>query len=180
MQEELLIAQINEKDIKGFRTLYDRFYTVLVSYVAEIILSDDAAEDIVQDLFVSIWENATLQFPSYLSFRRYLYTYLRNAALNYLTHQSVERDYATRMADLPEAPNDDNLNSEENYRKLFALLDELPEQCRKVFLLALEGKKNKEIADLMQLSVNTVKTQKMRAMQKIKEQLFFLFLVLLH
>lgn len=79
------------------------------------------------------------------------------------------------MAEMPEMPEEDELNREEEYQKLFSLIDELPEQCRKVFLMALDGKKNKEIADALQISVVTVKTQKMRAMQKIKKHLPMLF-----
>lgn len=107
-------------------------------------------------------------FPTFTAFRSYLYTYVRNTALDYLKHQHIEQDYANKMAEMPEMPEEDELNREEEYQKLFSLIDELPEQCRKVFLMALDGKKNKEIADALQISVVTVKTQKMRAMQKIK------------
>ena len=169
IQKDKLIAQINAKDIKGFRTLYEQVYPMLVSYVSEIILSDEAAEDIVQDLFVYIWES-DVTFPTFTAFRSYLYTYVRNTALDYLKHQHIEQDYANKMAEMPEMPEEDELNREEEYQKLFSLIDELPEQCRKVFLMALDGKKNKEIADALQISVVTVKTQKMRAMQKIKKQ----------
>lgn len=168
IQKDKLIAQINAKDIKGFRTLYEQVYPMLVSYVSEIILSDEAAEDIVQDLFVYIWES-DVTFPTFTAFRSYLYTYVRNTALDYLKHQHIEQDYANKMAEMPEMPEEDELNREEEYQKLFSLIDELPEQCRKVFLMALDGKKNKEIADALQISVVTVKTQKMRAMQKIKK-----------
>lgn len=82
------------------------------------------------------------------------------------------------MAEMPEMPEEDELNQEEEYQKLFALIDELPEQCRKVFLMALDGKKNKEIADALQISITSVKTQKMRAMQKIKKHLPLLFFLL--
>ncbi|HBB06430.1 MAG TPA: hypothetical protein DCZ73_01590 [Bacteroides sp.] len=67
IQKDKLIAQINAKDIKGFRTLYEQVYPMLVSYVSEIILSDEAAEDIVQDLFVYIWESMSPFPPSPLS-----------------------------------------------------------------------------------------------------------------
>ncbi len=168
IQKDKLIAQINAKDIKGFRTLYEQVYPMLVSYVSEIILSDEAAEDIVQDLFVYIWES-DVTFPTFTAFRSYLYTYVRNTALDYLKHQHIEQDYANKMAEMPEMPEEDELNREEEYQKLFSLIDELPEQCRKVFLMALDGKKNKEIADALQISITSVKTQKMRAMQKIKK-----------
>ena len=177
IQKDKLIAQINAKDIKGFRTLYEQVYPMLVSYVSEIILSDEAAEDIVQDLFVYIWES-DVTFPTFTAFRSYLYTYVRNTALDYLKHQHIKQDYANKMAEMPEMPEEDELNREEEYQKLFSLIDELPEQCRKVFLMALDGKKNKEIADALQISVVTVKTQKMRAMQKIKKHLPMLFFLL--
>ena len=177
IQKDKLIAQINAKDIKGFRTLYEQVYPMLVSYVSEIILSEEAAEDIVQDLFVYIWES-DVTFPTFTAFRSYLYTYVRNTALDYLKHQHIEQDYANKMAEMPEMPEEDELNREEEYQKLFSLIDELPEQCRKVFLMALDGKKNKEIADALQISVVTVKTQKMRAMQKIKKHLPMLFFLL--
>ena len=109
-------------------------------------------------------------FPTFTAFRSYLYTYVRNTALDYLKHQHIEQDYANKMAEMPEMPEEDELNREEEYQKLFSLIDELPEQCRKVFLMALDGKKKKEIADALQISVVTVKTQKMRAMQKIKKK----------
>ena len=70
IQKDKLIAQINAKDIKGFRTLYEQVYPMLVSYVSEIILSDEAAENIVQDLFVYIWES-DVTFPSFSAFRSY-------------------------------------------------------------------------------------------------------------
>ena len=98
IQKDKLIAQINAKDIKGFRTLYEQVYPMLVSYVSEIILSDEAAENIVQDLFVYIWES-DVTFPSFSAFRSYLYTYVRNTALDYLKHQHIEQDYVEKPCD---------------------------------------------------------------------------------
>ena len=63
------------------------------------------------------------------------------------------------------------VNDEEIYRHLFKLIDELPPRCREIFLLYMEGKKNEEIAAMLQLSVETVKTQKKRAMAYIRDNL---------
>lgn len=67
IQKDKLIAQINAKDIKGFRTLYEQVYPMLVSYVSEIILSDEAAEDIVQDLLSTFGSRMSPFPPSPLS-----------------------------------------------------------------------------------------------------------------
>ena len=60
---------------------------------------------------------------------------------------------------------------EELYERLFSVVDELPPRCREVFLLHLDGKKNEEIAELLNISLLTVKTQKKKAMSYIRERL---------
>ena len=60
---------------------------------------------------------------------------------------------------------------DEVYRRLYQVLDELPKRCREVFKYYLEGKKNSEIAEILQISELTVKTQKRNAMSYIREKL---------
>lgn len=177
MDEQIILEKINRKEIEGFRVMYEEYYSILVSYVANLVLSDDTAEDIVQDLFLSLWERP-VTFISFQAFRSYLYTFVRNASLNYLKHQDVERSYIAAVEAMPEIPSDEELYREEEYRKLFQAIDELPAACREIFLMSLDGKKNKEIASLLDISIVTVKTQKMRAMQKLKKQMGILFVLL--
>ena len=66
---------------------------------------------------------------------------------------------------------EEDTNEEEVYRLLFRAIDKLPTRCREVFLLHMDGKKNEEIATLLGISIETVKTQKKRAIQFIKEQM---------
>ena len=68
---------------------------------------------------------------------------------------------------------------EELYRLLFKTIDELPDKCRNIFLLHLEGKGNEEIALLLNLSILTVKTQKKRAMSYIRERLGRVYFVMM-
>lgn len=169
---DLFLEGINQKQIGAYRQLYDQFYKSLVAYASVISLSDDAAEDIVQDLFTSLWEGHAV-FSSYHSFKSYVYTYVRNASLNYLKHGMVEEAYAQSRELEWENPEDREaeIEEEERIRLLLLSIEKLPIGMRKVVLLAMEGKKNKEVAEILQVSVDTVKTQKMRAFVKLKDDL---------
>lgn len=174
------MQRINERKIEAYKILYDDFYPALVVYASTFVASDEAAEDIVQELFITMWEKQ-VTFISYFAFKTYLYKFVKNAALNYLKHQDVEGRYAeyVKEVSLEEELDESELNREEEYRLLFQAIDELPPRCREIFLMSLEGKKNKEIAELLQVSIDTVKTQKMRAMQRLRERTSVLFFFLL-
>ena len=142
---------INRKDI--FERLFSDYYGILVCYAQKYTKREDIAEDIVQDVFASLWEENRI-FPSQANFRSFLYISIRNAAFDYLRHQNVESRY-----------------KEEVFRLLFKQIDLLPERCREIFLLHLEGYDNDAIAKKLSLSIETVKTQKKRAMKTLRNNL---------
>lgn len=175
-----LLDEINGRQVKAYHILYDEYYPALVAYAASFTLSDEVAEDIVQELFITMWEKH-VTFPSFLSFKTYLYKYVKNASLDYLKHQDVEgryTDYIRAFSDDAEM-DEDEMICEEDYRLLFRAIDELPERCREIFLLSLQGCKNKDIAQQLSVSVETVKTQKMRAMKHLQDKMKLLFYFLL-
>lgn len=176
----LFIDKLNQKHIGAYRQLYEQFYKSLVAYASVISLSDEAAEDIVQDLFTALWEGSA-KFSSFLSFKSYIYTYVRNASLNYLKHSMVEDAYVQSRELEWENPEDheEEIEQEERFRLLLLSIEKLPIRMRKVLVLAMEGKKNKEIAEILHVSVDTVKTQKMRAFVKLKDDLGGWILLLL-
>ena len=133
------------------------------------ISKQDEAEDVVQDLFVSMW-NKKIQFVSYVSFRTYLYKAVYNAVLNVIKHQEVEQRYVdlVKNEDELEFPEAD-YQKEEIYRQLYLAIDRLPKKCREIFLMYMDGKKNEEIAQILSISIETVKTQKKRAMRFLKD-----------
>lgn len=165
---EYIIQAINRGDIEAFKQVYDLYYSVLVTYANSILAdSEDMGEDIVQDVIANIWEAKT-QFVSYSSFKTYLYNAVRNAALNHIKHQGAADKYIEYLQYEYTPFDESGVNVEEIYRQLFALIDHLPYRCREIFLLHMEGKRNEEIARVLQLSVETVKTQKKRAMAYIR------------
>lgn len=165
------IEDLNKQKPTAYHQLYDEYYKVLVLYAINFLSSQQVAEDIVQELFATMWEKK-MKFLSLPSFRTYLYNSVRNASLNYLKHQNVESLYFEHLSNTyREITEEEDTNEEEIYRLLFRIIDKLPTRCREVFLMHMDGKKNEEIATALEISIETVKTQKKRALQFIKEQM---------
>ena len=159
---------INRKDI--FERLFSDYYGILVCYAQKYTKREDIAEDIVQDVFASLWEENRI-FPSQANFRSFLYISIRNAAFDYLRHQNVESRYIEEALTANRFLSDDSFQKEEVFRLLFKQIDLLPERCREIFLLHLEGYDNDAIAKKLSLSIETAKTQKKRAMKTLRNNL---------
>ncbi len=157
-----------------FSRLYNEHYRGLSVYAANIVGNLDEAEDIVQEAFSSLWEHDNA-FISPTAIKAYLYRSVRNASLDTLKHKSVEESYIRKtMEAYPEIKFDDSgetLNKEMVYAKLFQTIENLPQRQREIFILYMRGKKNREIAEIMGISTDTVKTQKRRAMGILRQKL---------
>ncbi len=161
-------------DEKAIKMLYDRFYRALVAYGCQFV-EKEIAEDIVQETFSVLWERQP-QFASTSQLSTYLYTTVHNMAFNHLRHQTVRNNYRQGIVDnLQEFmlvdDTTESFSKEEIYRQLFLAVDQLPPRQREVFLLCMEGKKNKDIAEQLQISAETVKVQKRRAINHLREEL---------
>lgn len=169
---------INQHKISAYKILYKEYYKLLVLYSVNFVEHLNIAEDIVQGLFASIWEKQTT-FISLSSFRVYLYNSVKNASLDYLKHLNVEKKYiASPEHTLGEVSTEQICLEEEIRRLLYKEIDNLPYKMRKIFLLYMRGKKNEEIAAMLNISIETVKTQKKRALKHIKSKfvpLIYLF-----
>ena len=98
---------------------------------------------------------------------------MKNASLDYLKHKEVEGKYVRytlRTSETGEVP-ELEVMKDEVYRRLYQVLDELPKRCQEVFKYCLEGKKNSEIAEILQISELTVKTQKRNAIVYLRKRL---------
>ena len=174
INDDVFLEKINSQSPTAYHELYNEYYKALVIYAANFLATTETAEDIVQEIFTTIWEKK-ISFISLQSLKTYLYNSTRNAALNYLKHQNVETGYIQYMLDTYKEITEEDTNEEEVYRLLFKSIDQLPPRCREIFVLQMEGKKNEEIAQTLGLSIETVKTQKKRAVQAIKKRMGSLF-----
>ena len=179
MNQEEFIQQINTKQEAAFNDLFEVFYRYLVLYAMRHVQQQEVAEDIVQEVFVAIWESDK-EYNTFHGFRSFLYDSVKNSCLNYLKHKAVEKRYEAYVQKEQEEDEDFRLMREEMYREVYRVVNELPDRCREVFGCHLQGKKNEEIAQLLSLSIETVKTQKRKAMRVLREELgktFYLYLV---
>ncbi len=144
---------------------------MLVVYAMGFVSEQGIAEDLVQELIISVWEQNN-NFINIKAFKSYLYNSVKNKCINYLRHLDVKDKYVQNIlldTDNAEIPEED-AEEQELYRMVLKVIDELPERCKQVFELQMQGKKNKEIAEILQISIETVKTQKKRAMKRLKDQ----------
>jgi len=179
------IMMVCEWTDKSIEMLYEKYYRALVGYGCQFV-EKEIAEDIVQELFSVLWEHRP-HFKSMAQLATYLYTTVHNSAFNHLRHQTVHNNYRQGIIEnLQEFmlvdDTSDAFNKEEIYRQLFLAIDKLPPRQKEIFLLCMEGKKNKEIAEQLQISAETVKVQKRRAINHLREELgvsvFYCFCIL--
>lgn len=173
--EKVDLSVILRWDEESATMLYKAYYKALYSYARQLAGDAELAKDIVQEVFFRTWKQQN-EFKSAGTLRAYLYNAVRNESLNHLEHRRIEQSGALKLKEkLHEMQTDENgetkLHKEEVYRLLFDAIDTLPEKQREIFLLAIKGKKNSEIAEAMNISLNTVKSQKKSGLEKLRNQL---------
>lgn len=182
ISEDDLVKGLQSGDRKLFDRLFHQYYPLLCSYALSIVKFHAMAEEVVQETFVRLWENhSTIEIR--VSLRHYLMRCVHNNCLNFLKSNEArfgnleeyrkEISYHAQLFILNFSEDMlDNIISEEFNKNLLKLVDELPDQCRDVFYMSrFEHLTYSEIADRLDISVNTVKTQMQRAFSKLKEAL---------
>jgi len=157
---------------KAMKRLFDLFYNKLCLYAMRYTQTMPVAEEIVSDVMYRVWQNRHNGYRPE-TFGEYLFTATRNTALNYLKQKQSQKDFLENWSDqlrndlIEETPLD-LLISQETVASIHSLIDALPEQCRKVFLMSrMEDMTYEEIADKMNISINTVKYHIKTALQKL-------------
>lgn len=167
--ETLFIARFNQGDESTFKIIFSRFYKPLCKYIYELTNDAIATDDIVQDLFLALWIKRT-DFQSTNKIASFLFVSARNASFNLLTHEEMKRH---KIEDLKtewkaEETVEEILLLHEFDNKIKTWLNSLPPECRRIISLTIEGKKNNEIAEELQLSVQTVKNQKTKGLKILR------------
>lgn len=167
---------------ENFDSIYINNFSRLFLFAKEYVLFDEEAENIVQDIFLMLWEKREALRVD-VSLTAYLFTLVKNKCIDFLRHQMVEQMYSENVKhEYNEELNvklfalesfDHNFSSEEDIETLLRnAIDKLPERCRLIFIKSrVEGKKYKEIAEELNLSVNTVEGQISIALKKLREEL---------
>jgi RNA polymerase sigma-70 factor (family 1) len=165
-----------KSDEVAYAALFNRFAMVLQKFAEAIIHDSGAAEELVSDVFIRVWERReTLDQISNL--RMYLYVSVRNYAINYL--RAHKQPVTISLDEIPLDLHDswqtnplDNTIERQLAERLREAVLQLPLKCRVIFKLAKEdGLRHKEIAELLQISPKTVENQMTIALRKIGKSL---------
>jgi RNA polymerase sigma-19 factor, ECF subfamily len=158
----------------ALQSLLKQFYNPLCLFAERLLADRAAAEDIVGESFIKLWNKRT-DFETMQNIKAFMYITVRNACLNHLKQAKRESLNQKQLAYLTSEKEEFVLNEmirAEVLKEIMREIDKLPEQCGKVLKLGyLEGLKNQEIADMLKISVHTVKNQKARAIQLLKIRL---------
>jgi RNA polymerase sigma-70 factor (ECF subfamily) len=178
--ESQIIDGLKNGDQSIFKLLFHSYYKPLSSYALTFIKYADVDEEIVQEIFIKIWENRNdLNISS--SLRSYLFRCVHNNCINYIKHIEVKNKqtreitedifYHSELANLSSSGSSlEMIVSGELEACLEKVIHNLPGECRRIFILKrYEQLTNQEIADQLNISINTVKTQLLRAFEKLRE-----------
>ncbi|MFR2732597.1 RNA polymerase sigma-70 factor [Hoylesella buccalis] len=174
--------------LSEYRLYFRQFYPSLLLYATRLLVHGDT-EDVVQDTFVDLWHRRNAMDDA-AHIKSFLYRAVYTKSLNVIKHRHVVSGYAAECSALemmrlgyydPDSyPVDMNLENQELREKIDAAIDELPDKRRQIFKMSyLHGMSNKEIAQIMDISVRTVEAQLYKALKFLRHRLENLVLLLL-
>lgn len=168
-----VVRRIIEGDVSAFKEFFISTQPCIYRFLYRYLSDPDAAKDLTQDTFISFWIHRH-QLELSKSPRSYLFKIAQNLALNYLTRNHTDAKISFGKIDFLSAI----INPEEEYDKRFFIDDfqnavkQLPERCRATFVLCkYEGFHYSEIAEILDVSLQTVKNQMNKSISILKRLL---------
>jgi RNA polymerase sigma-70 factor (ECF subfamily) len=167
-----IVQLFSKGDERALRQVFDWLHAGLLFYAVSITKDQGEAEDIVSEAFAKVWSRRKM-FNDARVLKSYLYTIVRNSSLNFLKQHTKQELAVAKLGTWKEGGDDLGLVAEaEMVNQLATELDTLSAQGKEVIrLLYWEGKKIREVAENLGISESTVKTQKMRAIQRLRTAL---------
>ncbi|WP_345948957.1 RNA polymerase sigma-70 factor [Mucilaginibacter sp. PAMB04274] len=169
---KLLVSQLRDGNRHAFNSLYRYYSQPLLKKIKTLVKNEEDAQEILQDVFLRLWSARTSLDPERFC-KRYLYqiasnlihNHLRNLALAHkkeaMFSQDVRWEYFHVEEQLIEKENEDILNT---------AIENLSEQCRKVYILSkIDGKSHREISEILKLSIATVNNHMVKGNREIRE-----------
>ncbi|MCD8176018.1 MAG: RNA polymerase sigma-70 factor [Tannerellaceae bacterium] len=165
-----------------FDEFYIHWYSRMKWFACEYVISEDDAEDIVQEVFADLYEKYAL-LTNHVNLVAYIYTTIKNRCIDHIRHKLVEKESADKIRqeylltlqmkfDSLEILENDLFKDKSVETVIEEALNTLPERCREIFIMhKIEGKKQKIIAAELKISPKTVENQISVAYQKLRKEL---------
>lgn len=174
LSEQEIVGAIREGNERVFEETFRKYYQSLCNYANSILKEMDEAEEVVQNLFLSIWEKRS-DLEINISLKSYLYRAVHNHCLNRIKHLKVREEYqqyATNFYDASYESVSQTVMKNELEQKIEEAIKKLPEQCRLIFRMSrFEELKYHEIAEQLELSPKTVENQIGKALKILRVEL---------
>lgn len=172
--DELLKQVTLNNDEKAYRRLFEYVYPALFLYARKYIDNPADREDIVQDVFCSLWTNRN-KINCDVSAKNYLVTCVKNRCLNFLKKQGTIEDYqqyVMKRTPIYDTGGDNLYMLHELENKLKEVLSKLPPEYRTAFTMSrIEGKSKEEIAELLHVSPRTIERYRQKTTDYLKTEL---------
>jgi RNA polymerase sigma-70 factor (ECF subfamily) len=169
VQQNSLANQLSLSNVLAFNSLFAEFYPNLCLYSNDITFNFEVSRDIVQDVFIKLWEKRET-LPHFSDFKSYIYRSVKNKSFDYLKSLETKDKYSSYILNIckEDYNEEENLQAEELGKIIEKELNSLSDESRKVFLLSREeNKKNREVAEILGVTVKNVEFH----LSKIKKKL---------
>ncbi|TYR38049.1 RNA polymerase sigma-70 factor [Sphingobacterium phlebotomi] len=158
------------------RHLFNKHYRALCYFACQMVQNERVAEDLAQDAFVAYLNNKTELPDDENAIKSFLYSSIKYAVYNLSRHNKVVQKFwrRTSFTELDDIDYEHQIIRAEFTTAIHEALEKLPEGCRKIMTMSyVDGYSNEEIAQELQVSMNTIKTQKRRGLGVLREKLNF-------
>lgn len=172
--EKQILSQIRDGDVGAFKYLFELYYKELNCFARKFLGNKEVAEETVQDVFITLWENKVVLNIN-KSIRSYLYSSVKNRSINYLKSKINNVNFVSIDEAVKERiviPADKLLELSELDDLIIEAVEMLPPGCKEMFHMSRNSEMTyQEIADALDVSKETVKSQISEALKRIKAYL---------
>jgi RNA polymerase sigma-70 factor (ECF subfamily) len=168
-----LVRQLQKNDKQAFELIFNKYRRKLYFFTLGYLHSQAETEEIIQNVFLSLWENRDMLNESY-SLQNFLYKVTVNHIFNHLKHELVRKKYADRFSDqfIEDNNSEESILMNDLQQVIDSLVEELPMQQQVIFKLSRhDGLSHSEIANNLGLSIRSVENQIYRALKFIRGKL---------
>lgn len=174
LEEKSLIRNLKDGDEHAFTALYNRYSPLLYLNILKLVKGEETALDILQELFIKIWNNRTAIDPE-KDFRAYLFSITYNQVRDFFRKAARDRRLEDQLVALTTECYEhieQLLQQKETAAILDKAIDALPVQQRRIFILCrVEGRSYEEVAAMLELSIATIGNQLSKATKTVRNQL---------
>ena len=173
-EERYIIEGLRSGRESAYRQIFEQYYQRLVVFSHRYLEDQESARDVVQDLFVDLYDSRQ-SISIETSLKSYLYSAVKNRCLNQVKHEQVKEKHRNKSrseANVADPNLEEIMDAVELEARIYEIVLKLPEKCRQIYIMSrVDGKRNSEIADLLNLSIRTVETQISKALKSLRDNL---------